>query len=129
MPQFDQFSLLNQILWFYIFFFFFYFIITYFLLPCICYNIKFRKKKILLTNKNKNKINSEKDIIFFFFNTFFKKLSFNFYFLIKNKTKIYTENNNISIKNNSLINNIFEQKINNFFKKKNFIQNKLFINK
>ena len=129
MPQFDQFSFLNQILWFYIFFFFFFFIITYFLLPCFFYNIKFRKKKILLTNKNKNKINSEKDIIFFFFNTFFKKLSFNFYFLIKNKTKIYTENNNISIKNNSLINNIFEQKINNFFKKKNFIQNKLFINK
>ena len=127
MPQFDQFSFLNQILWFYIFFFCFYFIITYFFIPSICYNIKFRKKKILFNNKNKNQINFEKSTIFFFFNNFLKKLSFNFHCLIKNKKNIYIENNNIFIKNNSLINTIFEQKINNFLKKRFFILNKFFI--
>lgn len=52
MPQFDQGSFLNQVFWFFLIFINSYFLITYFFLPIICENLKFRKKKII-----KNKIN------------------------------------------------------------------------
>ena len=63
MPQFDQFSFFNQVSWFLFLFFNFYFFITYFFLPKICYNLKFRKKKILFDITKKNKINFEKNNI------------------------------------------------------------------
>lgn len=47
MPQFDQGSFLNQVFWFFLFFINSYFLITYFFLPTICKNLKFRKKKII----------------------------------------------------------------------------------
>ena len=56
MPQFDQFSFFNQVSWFLLFFFNFYFFITYFFLPKICYNLKFRKKKIIFDIKKKIKL-------------------------------------------------------------------------
>lgn len=46
MPQFDQGSFFNQVFWFFFFFLNSYFFITYFFLPLICKNLKFRKKKI-----------------------------------------------------------------------------------
>lgn len=46
MPQFDQGSFLNQVFWFFFLFINSYFLITYFFLPLICQNLKFRKKKI-----------------------------------------------------------------------------------
>ena len=51
MPQFDQGSFLNQVFWFFFFFLNSYFLITYFFLPLICKNLKFRKKK-LQVNQN-----------------------------------------------------------------------------
>lgn len=53
MPQFDQGSFLNQVFWFFLIFINSYFLITYFFLPIICENLKFRKKKII-----KNKLNN-----------------------------------------------------------------------
>lgn len=52
MPQFDQGSFLNQVIWFLILFLNSYFLITYFFLPIICENLKFRKKKIIENTLN-----------------------------------------------------------------------------
>lgn len=46
MPQFDQGSFFNQVFWFFFFFLNSYFFLTYFFLPLLCKNLKFRKKKI-----------------------------------------------------------------------------------
>lgn len=112
MPQFDQFSFLNQIFWFFIFFFSFYFSISFFFLPKICYNLKFRKKKKILNLKTQNHTIFEKNKINFFLNNFYKK-KYNFLEIIY-KQKL---NNQILFKN-TIINENFKQKLIYFLNKK-----------
>ena len=128
MPQFDQFSFFNQVSWFLFFFLNFYFFITYFFLPKICYNIKFRKKKIIFDNKKKNQINFEKNNIIFFLNNSYKTFCSNFELFIIKKLSIYQNNQNIIIKENSLLNNILKEKINIFLNQKFLLFKKIFIN-
>jgi len=128
MPQFDQFSFFNQVSWFLFLFLNFYFFITYFFLPKICYNIKFRKKKIIFDNKKKNQINFEKNNIIFFLNNSYKTFCSNFELFISKKLTIYQNNQNIKIKENSLLNNIFKEKINIFLNQKFLLFKKIFIN-
>jgi hypothetical protein len=125
MPQFDQFSFFTQSSWFLFFLFTFYFIFVYYFLPIIFLNVKSRKKKILFSEKNKNKINIEKVNTIIFYNklnkTFFSK--FDCFFCAK---KTINEINNKNY-NNFLINICLKQNIelllnNNFiFLKKIFI--------
>lgn len=102
MPQFDQFSFFTQVSWFLFFFFIFYFLITYFFLPKICYNIKFRIKKINFNQNKKNQINFEKINIILFFNNFYKYFLINFKLLLNSKLLIYNFNQKIKIYNNFL---------------------------
>lgn len=99
MPQFDQFSFFNQASWFLLYFFNFYFLITYFLLPKICYNLKFRKKKILFNIKKKKQIFFEKNNIIIFFNTSYQTFCSNFKFIFTKKLLIY----NIFTKNRAVV--------------------------
>ena len=61
MPQFDQFSFFNQVYWFLFIFFNFYFFVTYFFLPRIVSQMKFRKKKIQQNYDYNNLIFFEKN--------------------------------------------------------------------
>ena len=126
MPQFDQFSFFNQVFWFFFFFFSFYFIITYFLLPNICYNIKFRKKKIYVNLNENNKINFEKNKLFFFFNDLYKKMYFNFEHFLDLKKKNYIRFCTLQ-KNKKIINNNLKKKLNFFLNMKLISKNKLLI--
>ena len=128
MPQFDQFSFLNQVSWFLFFFLNFYFFITYFFLPKICYNLKFRKKKINVNNKKKNQINFEKNNIIFFFNNSYKIFCSNFETFLLKKLSIYKFKENNKIKNESLINNLLKKKINFFLNQRFLLFKKVFIN-
>ncbi len=128
MPQFDQFSFFNQVSWFLFLFLNFYFFITYFFLPKICYNIKFRKKKIVFDNKKKNQINFEKNNIIFFLNNSYKTFCSNFELFITKKLSIYESNQNIKIKENPLLNNILKEKINTFLNQRFVFFKKIFIN-
>ena len=112
MPQFDQFSFFNQVSWFLFFFFNFYFLITYFFLPIICYNLKFRKKKILFNLKKKNQINFEKNNLIFFFNNSYKTFCSNFELFIIKKLSIYKKNEKIKIKETPILNFLLKNKIN-----------------
>ena len=128
MPQFDQFSFFNQVSWFFFFFINFYFFITYFFLPKICYNIKFRKKKIIFDNEKQNQIYFEKNNIIFFLNNSYKIFCSNFEsFIIKKKT-IYKKNEFIKIHQKPLLNQIFTNKINSFLNKKFLLFKKILIN-
>jgi hypothetical protein len=122
MPQFDQFSFFIQVFWFIFIFFIFYFLFTYFFLPKICYNIKFRKKKLIFKNKKKNQVNFEKFNIKLFFNKFYKKFFFFFELLLLKKILIYNFNNNLKI-----YNNFFENKIKLILNKKFLFLKKIFI--
>jgi len=128
MPQFDQFSFFNQVSWFLFFFFNFYFFITYFFLPKICYNLKFRKKKILFDNKKKNQINFEKNNIIFFFNNSYKTFCSTFELFIIKKLSIYKKNQNIKIKETPILHNLVKKKINFFLIQKFLFFKKVFIN-
>ncbi len=128
MPQFDQFSFFNQVSWFLFLFLNFYFFITYFFLPKIFYNIKFKKKKIVFDNKKKNQINFEKNNIIFFLNNSYKTFCSNFELFINKKISIYQNNQNIKIKENPLLNNILKEKINVFLNQKFLLFKKVFIN-
>ncbi len=128
MPQFDQFSFFNKVSWFLFFFLNFYFFITYFFLPKVCYNLKFRKKKIIVNNKKKNQINFEKNNIIFFLNNSYKTFCSNFELFINKKISIYQNNQNIKIKENPLLNNILKEKINVFLNQKFLLFKKVFIN-
>jgi hypothetical protein len=127
MPQFDQFSFLNQVSWFIFFFLNFYNLITYFFLPKICYNLKFRKKKIIVNNKKKNQINFEKNNIIFFFNNSYKIFCSNFETFLLKKLSIYKFKENNKIKEESLINNLLKKKINIFLTQKYLLFKKIFI--
>nr|UXG56149.1 ATP synthase F0 subunit 8 [Phytophthora colocasiae] len=120
MPQFDQFSFFNQVTWFLFFFFNFYFFVTYFFLPKICYNLKFRKKKIIFENKKKNQINFEKNNIIFFFNNSYKTFCSNFELFINKK------NQEIKIQETPIFNTLLKQKINIFLNQKFLLFKKIF---
>ena len=121
MPQFDQFSFFNQVSWFLFFFLNFYFFITYFFLPKICYNLKFRKKKIIANNQKKNQINFEKNNIIFFFNNSYKTFCSNFELFLVKKLSIYKFNENNKIQEVPLVNDLLKKKNKLFFKSKIFI--------
>nr|YP_010507995.1 ATP synthase F0 subunit 8 [Phytophthora ilicis]UXG56340.1 ATP synthase F0 subunit 8 [Phytophthora ilicis] len=127
MPQFDQFSFFNQVSWFLFFFFNFYFFITYFFLPKICYNLKFRKKKIIFDNKKKNQINFEKNNLIFFFNNSYKNFCSNFEVFISKKLSIYKKKQKIKIQETPIFNNLLKQKINIFLNQKFLFLKKIFI--
>ena len=127
MPQFDQFSFFNQVSWFFFFFFSFYFFITYIFLPKICYNLKFRKKKIIFDIRKKEKINFEKNNIYYFFNNSYKNFCSNFILFLNQKSYIYNKNQNDKIKKKPLINNILKNKINNVLNQKFIFIKKIFI--
>ena len=128
MPQFDQFSFFNQVSCFLFFFLNFYFFITYFFLPKICYNLKFRKKKIIFDNKKKSQINFEKNNIIFFLNNSYKTFCSNFELFITKKLSVYKENQNVKIQKTPLLNNILKKKINFFLNQKFLLFKKVFIN-
>ena len=121
MPQFDQFSFFNQVSWFLFFFFNFYFFITYFFLPKICYNLKFKKKKIIFDIKKKNQINFEKNNIIFFFNNSYKTFCSNFELFIIKKLSIYKKNEKIKIEKKPILNLLLKKKNQFFFKSTIFI--------
>nr|YP_010616482.1 ATP synthase F0 subunit 8 [Peronosclerospora sorghi]WAU47956.1 ATP synthase F0 subunit 8 [Peronosclerospora sorghi] len=127
MPQFDQFSFLDQISWFFFFFFFFYFFLTYFFLPQICYNLKFRKKKIIFDQKKQKQIIFEKRNIYFFFNN-----SYEIYcslledFFLK-KISIYNKKEKNKIQKIPMINFFFKKKISFFLNQKFLLFKKNFI--
>lgn len=127
MPQFDQFSFFNQVSWFLFLFFTFYFFITYFFLPKICYNLKFRKKKIIFDNKKKNQINFEKNNIIFYFNNSYKTFCSNFELFITKKLSIYKKNQKIKIKETPIFNNLLKQKINVILNQKFLLFKKIFV--
>lgn len=112
-----------------VFFFFlnFYFFITYFFLPKICYNIKFRKKKIIFDNKKKNQIDFEKNNIIFFLNNSYKTFCSNFELFISKKLSIYQNNQNLKIKQLPLVNTELKNKINNFLNQKFLLFKKVFV--
>jgi hypothetical protein len=128
MPQFDQFSFFNQVSWFLFFFFNFYFFITYFFLPKISYNLKFRKKKLIVNNKKKNQINFEKNNVIFFFNNSYKIFCSNFESFLVKKLTIYKLNENQKIEETPLINNLSTNKIIFFLNQKYLLFKKIFIN-
>lgn len=127
MPQFDQFSFFNQVSWFLFFFFNFYFFITYFLLPKICYNLKFRKKKINFDIKKKNQINFEKNNIIFFFNNSYKIFCSNFELFITKKLSIYKTNEKFKIQKTPIFDVFLKQKINFFLNQKFLLFKKIFV--
>lgn len=108
MPQFDQGSFLNQVFWFFLVFLNSYFFITYFFLPLISKNLKFRKKKIITNNNNLVNIEFEniKQHIFYndtfqnvsnYLNTSLKKINENLFNEVKPlKKNVY---NNITFQN------------------------------
>jgi hypothetical protein len=109
MPQFDQFSFFTQVSWFLCLFFLFYFLITYFYLPKICYNIKFRKKKILFNKEKTNQIIFEKLNIIYFFNNINKKFFNTFDLFLNQKSLIYLFNKKIY--NNFLLEDFLKKNI------------------
>nr|YP_010394332.1 ATP synthase F0 subunit 8 [Phytophthora fragariae]DAZ88340.1 TPA_asm: ATP synthase F0 subunit 8 [Phytophthora fragariae] len=127
MPQFDQFSFFNQVSWVLFIFFNFYFFITYFFLPTICYNLKFRKKKIIFDNKKRNQINFEKNNMISFFNNSYKTFCSNFELFIIKKIAIYKKNQKIKIQETPIFNNILKKKINILLNQKFLLFKKIFI--
>lgn len=109
MPQFDQFSFFTQVSWFLCLFFLFYFFITYFYLPKICYNIKFRKKKILFNEEKTNQIIFEKLNIIYFFNNINKKFFNTFDLFLNKKSLIYLFNKKVY--NNFLLEDFLKKNI------------------
>jgi hypothetical protein len=126
MPQFDQFSFLNQVSWFLFFFFNFYFFISYFFLPKISHNIKFRKKTITLNVNKKIMLNLEKKNKNLFINNLYKNYYNKFEFFIKKNMFIYNINQNKFLLENPLINQQYIQKMNHFLNTK-FILSKKFL--
>ena len=128
MPQFDQFSFLNQVSWFLFFFINFYFFITYFFLPRISYNIKFRKKKIIFDNKKKTQINFEKKNILFFLNNSYQTFCLNFESFIKKKVTIYKQNELLQIQQQPMIHATLKNRMNTFLNQKFLLFKKVLMN-
>ena len=101
-------------------------IITFFILPKICYNIKFRKKKIVFDNHKKKQIHFEKNNIYFFFNNSYKTFCSNFESFITNKISIYKQNEFQQILQKPLTNAILTNQINSFLNQRFLSLNILF---
>lgn len=127
MPQFDQFSFFNQVSWSLFFFFTFYFFVTYFFLPKVCYNLKFRKKKIIFDNKKKNQISFEKNNIIFFFNSSYKIFCSKFELFFNKKLSIYNINQKKVIQKEPIFDNLLKKKINIFLIQKFLLFKKIFV--
>lgn len=128
MPQFDQFSFYNQVTWSLFFFVSFYFFMTYFFLPKLAFNIKFRKKKIVVNNKRTNQIDFEKKNILFFFNDSYKTFCSNFEIFLFKKTSLYQINQGNKIKEIPFVRTLLKEKINLFLNQKFLFFKKIFIN-
>ena len=111
----------------FIFFFYFYFFVTYFFLPKICYNLKFRKKKIIFDNKKKNQINFEKNNIIFFFNSSYKIFCSNFEFFFNKKLSIYNINQKKVVQKAPIFDSLLKKKINFFLIQKFLLFKKIFV--
>ena len=127
MPQFDQFSFFNQVSWFLFFFFNFYFFITSFFLPQLCYNLKFRKKKIFFDLQKNQHINFERLNIYFFLNKSYTIFCSNFEFFISNNKVVYKQQEKIKLKKRPLFKNCFQKHINSFLLQKFVFFKKIFI--
>ena len=127
MPQFDQFSFFNQVSWSLFFFFNFYFFVIYFFLPKVCYNLKFRKKKIIFDNKKKNQISFEKNNIIFFFNSSYKIFCSNFELFFNKKLSIYDINQKKVVQKAPIFDNLLKKKINIFLIQKFLLFKKIFV--
>ena len=123
MPQFDQFSFLNQVSFLIFFFFNFYFFITYYFLPKIAYNIKFRNKFIISKINKKNILNLEIKNKKLLYTNLLKDFN-NYYELTLNE--IINNYKNEYLFKNSLIKLIYIEKIKNLFNKKFIISKKYF---
>ena len=128
MPQFDQFSFFNQVFWFFIFFLSFYYVVSYYLLPIICYQIKFRKKKIIKDNTKKNQIYFEKNNISFFYNNSYQFFYNNFELFFNKKINIYNKQEKNVLNQKPLINKLLQQNVYNLINKKFLFLKKTFIN-
>jgi F0F1-type ATP synthase membrane subunit b/b' len=128
MPQFDQFSFFNQVIFSLFFFFNFYFFITYYFLPKIAFNIKFRNKFIISKINKKNLLNLEIKNKKLLYTDLLK--NFNNYYELAINENIYNYNNykNEYLLKNSLIKLIYIEKIRNLFNKKFIIFKKYLIN-
>ena len=96
MPQFDQFSFLNQVFWALLIFSGFYFFVSYFLLPKIGKILKFRLKKVRFDKIINNNLTLEQF-------QFFKQLNDSYITLLGeiesnflNKKKLYLNSFNAS---------------------------------
>lgn len=78
MPQFDQSSFLNQVFWLLFLLADFYFFISYYLLPTLCKNIKFRNKKLYNNSTNLISLNFERLNKTIQLNQFYRTLFSNF---------------------------------------------------
>ena len=114
MPQFDQSSFLNQVFWFFLVFINSYFFITYFFLPLISKNLKFRKKKIISNNNNLSEIQLEKYNQFLFYNNTFQNISFFFNNSLKDLNTILL-NQKLPLKNKIYKKMDFHKSIINFY--------------
>ncbi len=128
MPQFDQFSFFNQVIFFLLFFFNFYFFISYYFLPKISSNIKFRKKIINSKLNEKNLLNLEINNKKNSYTNLFKDFN-NYYENILNENiKNYNINKNEYLSKNLLINLVYVDKIKNLFNKKFILSKKYLYN-
>ena len=107
MPQFDQFSFLNQVIFFVLFFFSVYFIITYFLIPNLNSVFKLRVKKII--NHLKSEISFLSEI-----NKDQKFINNNYQSTFLNSELFIKKNINQEKSINFLQLNLFKNKINLF---------------
>ena len=112
MPQFDQFSFLNQVFWILLVFSNFYFFISYFLLPKLSKILKFRLKKIRFDKIINNNLTLEQ---FQFFkqlndsyNMVFKTLEFNFLKKKKNYLTSLKSSNNTILKNLPFVKTLYK---------------------
>jgi len=123
MPQFDQGSFLNQVFWFFVIFINSYFFITYFFLPLISKNLKFRKKKIFINNNNLSEINIEKYNQYSYYNNIFQNISFFFNNSLKDLNTNLLEQKK-PIKNKLYSNLNFHKSIINFYSNLTFYPKK-----
>ena len=112
MPQFDQFSFLNQVFWILLVFSNFYFFISYFLLPKLAKILKFRLKKIQSDKIINNNLTLEQ---FQFFkqlndsyNMVFKTLEFNFLNKKENYLASLKSSNNNILKNLPFVKTLYK---------------------
>ena len=126
MPQFDQFSFLNQVFFFLFFFFNFYFLISYYFLPQIAYSIKFRKKKAI--NNNSTHTILEKNLTLYILPKMYKEFSTYFLDTFQERKVNYNQKQNQFLIVNPFIVQKYSQQINNIFNSKFLLSKKYLFN-